>query len=252
MTASDVVSESMEDYLKAIFNVIAKQQVARPKDIVRILKVSAPSVTGALHSLAEKEFIHYNPYDLITLTKKGEEAARDVVRRHDVLLNFFVKVLLIDPKEAEEVACRMEHAVSSNVLERFVRFAEFLEVCPRAGEKWIAGFGYYCDQDGNLDNCERCISLSLEEVRKKKSEGEMMKNENVRLNELSPGEKGRVKKVTVPGTTGRRLVEMGVTPGSLIEIEKIAPLGDPIDVIVKGYHLTLRKEEAGGIEVSPL
>jgi DtxR family Mn-dependent transcriptional regulator len=251
MTSSEAVSESMEDYLKAIFNVIAKQQVARPKDILKILKVSAPSVTGALHALAEREFIHYSPHDLITLTEKGERAARDVVRRHDVILNFFEKILLVDPKDAEEVACRMEHAISPNVMERFIRFVEFLDLCPRAGEKWISGFGYYCDQDGKLDNCETCISQTLEEVRKKKREGGAMKKDGVQLSELQPGSKGRVVRVSIPGDTGRRMVEMGVTSGSMIEVERIAPLGDPIDIKVKGYHLTLRKDEASGIEVIP-
>lgn len=249
MTNTDAVTESMEDYLKTIFKVIKKQQVARPKDIAKILKVSPPSVTGALHSLAEREFIHYSPYDLITLTKKGESAAKDVVRRHDVLQNFFVKVLLVEEKEADEVSCKMEHVVSPNILDKFISFIEFLEVCPRAGEKWIAGFGYYCDHDGKLDNCESCIALSLENVRKKKlNKGD--KTMAVRqLNELKPGQKGRVVKVKVAGETGRRLVEMGATSGTMIEIEKVAPFGDPIDIKIKGYHLSLRKEEAAGITV---
>jgi DtxR family Mn-dependent transcriptional regulator len=242
----------MEDYLKTIFKVIKKQQVARPRDIAKILKVSAPSVTGALHSLAEKEFIHYSPYDLITLTKKGESAATDVVRKHDVLQSFFEKVLLVEEKEADEVACKMEHVVSSKVLDRFISFVEFLEVCPRAGEKWISGFGYYCDHDGKLENCENCIELSLENVRKdKRKRGD--KNMPVSpLNKLQPGRKGRVVKVTVSGETGRRLVEMGVTSGTMVEIEKVAPFGDPIDIKVKGYHLSLRKEEAAGITVEPV
>ena len=42
---------------------------------------------------------------------------------------------------------------------------------------------------------------------------------------------------------------MGVTPGSVVEVEGVAPLGDPIDVRVRGYHLSLRKEEAAGITV---
>ena len=45
---------------------------------------------------------------------------------------------------------------------------------------------------------------------------------------------------------------MGVTPGSVVEVERIAPLGDPIDIKVKGYHLSLRKEEAEGIEIEAL
>jgi DtxR family transcriptional regulator, Mn-dependent transcriptional regulator len=249
MTTSDVVTESMEDYLKTIFKVVTKQQVARPKDIAKILRVTPPSVTGALRSLAEKEFIHYSPYDLITLTKKGEKAAKDVVRRHEVLQNFFVKVLLVEEKEADEVACKMEHVVSPNILDKFISFIEFLEVCPRAGEKWIAGFGYYCDHDGKLDNCERCIELSLEKLRKKKlNKGDKTMTVK-KLNDLKPGQKGRVVKVKVAGETGKRLVEMGVTSGTMMEVEKIAPLGDPIDVKVKGYHLSLRKEEASGITV---
>jgi DtxR family Mn-dependent transcriptional regulator len=45
---------------------------------------------------------------------------------------------------------------------------------------------------------------------------------------------------------------MGVTSGAVVEVEKVAPLGDPIEVKVKGYHLSLRKEEAEGIEVEGL
>ncbi len=78
-----------------------------------------------------------------------------------------------------------------------------------------------------------------------------MKKDGVQLSELQPGSKGRVVRVSITGDTGRRMVEMGVTSGSMIEVERIAPLGDPIDIKVKGYHLTLRKDEASGIEVIP-
>ncbi len=186
MTNADGITESMEDYLKTIFKVITKQQVVRPKDIARILKVRPPSVTEALRSLAEKEFIHYSPYDLITLTKKGESAARDVIRRHDVLQNFFEKVLLVEGKEADEVACKMEHVVSPNILDKFIGFIEFLDVCPRAGEKWISGFGYYCDHDGTLDNCESCIALTLEDVKRKRN-GKDKTMAVASLNKLWPG-----------------------------------------------------------------
>ena len=53
----------------------------------------------------------------------------------------------------------------------------------------------------------------------------------------------------VRGETGKRLLEMGVTTGTVIGVESVAPLGDPIDIKVKGYHLSLRKEEADGIEI---
>lgn len=72
------------------------------------------------------------------------------------------------------------------------------------------------------------------------------------LKDLKPGEKGKVRKIKARGATSKRMVEMGVTPGAVVEVERIAPLGDPIDIKVKGYHLSLRKEEAEGVEIETL
>ncbi len=70
-----------------------------------------------------------------------------------------------------------------------------------------------------------------------------------RLDELKPGEKGRIVKVGGTRNYLRRLRDMGLVAGSDIEMERIAPLGDPVEVKVKGYHLALRREEAAGIQV---
>ena len=64
------------------------------------------------------------------------------------------------------------------------------------------------------------------------------------LNEFVPGQKGRVKRVEAEGKIRRRLFDMGVTPGAEIVMRKAAPLGDPIEVTLRGYELTLRKSEA--------
>ena len=69
------------------------------------------------------------------------------------------------------------------------------------------------------------------------------------LKDLKPGEKGQIGKVIGNSAVKRRIRDMGVTTGSLVEVVRVAPLGDPIDVKVKGYHLSLRKTEAGDIEV---
>ncbi len=74
----------------------------------------------------------------------------------------------------------------------------------------------------------------------------------VRLTELKVGEKGRILKVEGQSLLKRRLQTMGVLPGEIVVIEKIAPLGDPIDLLIKGYHLSLRKEEAENIYVEVL
>ncbi len=73
------------------------------------------------------------------------------------------------------------------------------------------------------------------------------------LSELAPGQKGRIKTIGAAGPMRRRLMDMGLLPGEEIKVEKVAPLGDPIEVTVKSYKLSLRKKEAEGIavEVAP-
>ncbi|QZY55390.1 FeoA family protein [Crassaminicella profunda] len=69
------------------------------------------------------------------------------------------------------------------------------------------------------------------------------------LKELQPKTGGKIIKIQGTGAVKRRLMDMGVVRGTEIYIEKKAPLGDPIEVKVKGYNLTLRKEDAEKIIV---
>ena len=64
------------------------------------------------------------------------------------------------------------------------------------------------------------------------------------LSELLPGERGIIRKMKVRGAIRRRLMDMGFVSGSPVEMEKEAPLGDPVDILVKGCHVSIRKEEA--------
>ena len=67
------------------------------------------------------------------------------------------------------------------------------------------------------------------------------------LNEFKINEQGIVKKIEAEGKIKRRLFDMGVTPGTEVVIRKHAPLGDPTEVTIRGYELTLRKDEANKI-----
>ncbi len=66
---------------------------------------------------------------------------------------------------------------------------------------------------------------------------------------LQPGEKGRIKHIGSMGPLKRRLMDMGVLVGEEVKVKKIAPLGDPIEVTIKNYNLSLRKREAESISV---
>jgi len=69
------------------------------------------------------------------------------------------------------------------------------------------------------------------------------------LSDLLPGEKGVVKKVIGTSMIKRRIVDMGVVAGTVIEVQKFAPLGDPMEIKIKGFNLSLRKNEAEMIEL---
>lgn len=69
------------------------------------------------------------------------------------------------------------------------------------------------------------------------------------LSELKIGEKGTVTKVRGEGVVRRRLFDMGITPGAEVYLRKKAPLGDPIEIAIRGYELTLRKAEAANVEI---
>ncbi len=70
-----------------------------------------------------------------------------------------------------------------------------------------------------------------------------------KLNEFKVGESGVVVKIEGEGKVRRRLFDMGVTPGAEIYLRKLAPLGDPLEVTVRGYELTLRKTEASCVSM---
>lgn len=70
-----------------------------------------------------------------------------------------------------------------------------------------------------------------------------------RLSEFKIGEGGTVVKVSGEGAIRRRLFDMGITPGAHIYFRKSAPLGDPIEITLRGYELTLRKAEAAFVEM---
>ena len=166
MMSPTKLSAGMEDYLEAIYHIVSEKQAARTKDISKRLKVKMSSVTGALHSLAEKRLINYAPYEIITLTPRGKTLARDVVRRHEALRNFFTKVLLIDDRISDETACKMEHAMPPQILKRLTEFAEFIETCPRAGIEWLQEFRYRCEHGkAKPDKCQSCLDQCLEQYR---------------------------------------------------------------------------------------
>jgi len=153
------LSESIENYLEVILELEKANKVARAKDIAEKLGIQKGSVSGALKILKEKRLIHYEPYSFINLTSKGKKIAESIYRRHQVLNDFLQNVLQIDAHKADNTACRMEHVIDEETLERLIVFIEYINTCPRAEDGWLASFVNYI-KTRQLDSlkCDKCIS----------------------------------------------------------------------------------------------
>lgn len=112
------LTANMEDYLEAVSLCANEKGVARVTEIRDMLGVKTPSVTGAMKALAEAGYVRHQPYSGIELTAKGRRAADDVKKRHAILSRFLTQVLGVTPKTADIDACKMEHTISRETLEK--------------------------------------------------------------------------------------------------------------------------------------
>ena len=212
------ISNSLQDYLEAILNLGEENKTVRVTDLAVHLQVAKPSVTETVKTLAAFGLLKYTKYGPLVLTKKGREKAVRIRHRHEVLKTFLTDILGVDQETADREACLMEHAISRDTTDRLVRFLETqLNRNLYYSRKWIE---------------RKCPAL-----------------ETQTLSKLLPGQKAKVYKIQGTGAVQRRLVDMGIVPGTVLEMERFAPLGDPLEVKITGCHLSLRKEEADLVEI---
>ncbi|MCB9481256.1 MAG: metal-dependent transcriptional regulator [Desulfobacteraceae bacterium] len=243
------LSASLEDYLEAIYRVVCEKQAARAKDIASRLKVNNSSVTGALRTLSEKGLVNYAPYDLITLTQSGNEIAKDIIRRHHALKNFFIKILCINEDTAEEAACKMEHDVPKEILDKLILFVDFLQICPRAGEELIKGFTRHCEESILTGDCKNCIDICLSTLKDKKDIYENTPQKQVLLKDMEVNDLGKISEISKNSSAFQQFLEIGAGRGSILQVlEK-----DKQSVLIKtrGYNLHIRGDEAENIKILP-
>ncbi len=164
---SEVLSGKLEDYLEVMLELETEKRPARVRDIAENLSVHKSTVTSALHNLADRGLVKYSPYEIARLTPRGRRIAREVTRHHNVIHKFLTEVLLIDDETAEENACRMEHVVDRQVLERLTYFARFIEECPRAGREWLARFSEFVRNGGKIVSNKNRMNKFLNDFDKK-------------------------------------------------------------------------------------
>lgn len=241
------LSPSLEDYLEAIYNLKIRRENARVKDIARQMDVTMPSVTGAIRSLAAKGLVRHEPYEYVDLTDEGLDRARSIVHRHAAVKEFLTGVLGLSEEEAEREACEIEHAIRPETLDKLLKFIDFARACSGNRAMKLDDFRHYircgeyppdCEckppEPGNCGEGTPGISGALK---------------CARLSDLCPGATGRIAFVSGKGPLRKKFMDMGLTPDARFEVVRVAPLGDPIEIRVRGYLLSLRRSEAQHIEV---
>lgn len=224
------LSENLEDYLEAISNLSEKGGNVRPSDIASELKVKRPSVTAALNSLSGKGLVVYEKYKPVTLTKEGQELASGVMKKHELLRNFFTEILGVEATEADIAACKMEHALADTMVQKLTRF--------------IKGFSSSKKKESAVEHesCPDCPSKNGEECEK------CCKNATDLAN-LKVGEAGVILCIDKSLGDLPCYAGMGLVIGSRVEIIRIAPFGDPVVLSVRGTEISLRKSQLNAIRV---
>jgi ferrous iron transport protein A len=110
----------------------------------------------------------------------------------------------------------------------------------------LSGAAWYI-QDGDSPIAWREVHACFQPF--SQHEEKKMADNSITLDQLAPGQSARVQKVNGAGAIRRRLLDMGITGGAEITVVKASPLGDPVEYLVRGYHLSLRKAEAQMIAV---
>ena len=216
------LSQSMEDYLEAIWVISLKKKIVRVKDLMKYFNYKVSSINNAINVLLKKKLIIHEKFEHIELTKIGAVIASQIYDRHKNITAFFSKILLIDEQISEKDACNIEHYIHKETYKNLLCFMKYVK---------------QIDTDGELINN---FSIFLQENKNNKSEVANIK----KLSNLKKGEKGIIKRIEGDREIKLRLLSMGLIPDEFIMVEKVAPLGDPIDIYIKGYHLSLRKKEA--------
>jgi DtxR family Mn-dependent transcriptional regulator len=229
---------SVEDYLKAVYELSRNGNAVSTTEISRTLKVAPASVTEMLKKLSEKSYVEYSPYHGTTLTNKGRQIAEKTARKHRLLERFLHDVLKIDNVRVHSQACEMEHSLSDEAEESLCRFLRHPDRCPDDG-KIITP----CDLQ--IGSCAECIQLhrkGLEEVGKHQQR-------LVSISNLKQGQCGKISFIRGGHKMLQRLLDMGLTPGTEICIVRVAPLGGPVELSVRSSKLALGKGIAAKVFV---
>ena len=214
-----MASPIVEEYLEAIYKLQAEDKPLGTTELGKMLGVSPASATEMMNRLADKGLVAKDRGKGITLTKKGEKAALELIRKHRISERFLVDVLGVDWKDAHDEACKFEHVLSPEVETRMEALLDKPTTCPHGQP--------IPDRHGKtvVENIRRLSSL------KRRQSGVIAKISEERRELLE------------------YLATLGLMPDRMVRVEQIAPFEGPMLVQVGGASYALGREIAEKIWV---
>ncbi len=229
------ISESLEDYLKIIFQLERERRVARVKDIAARKGVRMASVTGALRRMSREGLVNYGAREFVELTDEGSELARKILQRDEFLRQFLTRTLGLDKDIAEKDACALEHHLSSETLSRLVALYQFMQTYGH--NKSLSDFL----DDGTSVPCETCPNGE---------EGSTLDHDSLdQLTELEPGSTGTVAWLDGDSSHRLALVEKGLLPRVRVTME--SHHDGAVRIRIKGSLVRLTEKEASAVHIIP-
>src|SRR6476660_6418608 len=196
-TVSESLTRSVEDYLKAIYQLSPEGRPASTSEIAHLLALSPPSVTGMVKRLSEHGLLEHVPYRGVQLTDEGRRAALRMVRRHRLIEAYLVEFLGYSWDTVHDEAERLEHAVSDTLVERMAAALGHPVVDPHGDP--------IPDADGSI---HELAATPLSDV---------AVGETVEVRRVTAGDPDRL----------RYLASVGLTPGAVLTVLEHQPFRGP-------------------------
>ena len=231
-------SRSIEEYLEAIYRLSIKESPVKTSRLAEYLGVASSSVTEMVKKLSDMGYVEYSPYKGVVLTENGRRIGEKITRRHRLFELFLTKILGINRDVVHQEACEVEHSLSDETEKSLCRFLGSPSTCPHG--KVIPA----CDL--NVSSCEECTSLNLLGVERINRRRKSL----VPLTWLKEGSRCVIEFIRGEHKTLRRLLDMGLTPGTRISVLRTAPMSGPVEIYVRGSRLAIGKGIASNIFVS--
>ena len=218
MKGSELLTRSVQDYLKAIYKIEGKGTVSTT-ELSKELEVSGASVTGMLKRLSKMGLVDYNSYKGVKLTTRGEKVSLEIIRHHRLLELFLKEELGYKLDRVHEEACRLEHFISEE-------FAD--KITDILGNPKFDPHGHPIPT----------------------KEGKMPTIHEVALSQVEPGKTAVIRRLsdTDPKLLGY-LEEIGLTPNTKVSVMSKSPFNGPITIKHANAEKVIGYEVAGKIFV---